>query len=160
MARPRIIPDSTVFAAIRTLIAQGGEKAAGFGPVARATGLAAPTLVQRYGSQRAMVEAALLAAWDDLDLALQTAESEAALNVKGAAILLKSLESTSVPAMATAALHDRAMAWRRRVEAALAQRLGSPEAAAILFAAWQGRIAWAGTGSKGFSLKDLIRKVS
>jgi AcrR family transcriptional regulator len=160
MARPRIIPDATVFATIRALIAQGGEKAAGFGPVARATGLAAPTLVQRYGSQRAMVEAALLAAWDDLDLALQNAESVAGLNAKGASTLLKLLEPTPIPPLATVALRDRAMAWRRRVEAALAQRLGSPEAAAILFAAWQGRITWTGTGGKGFSLKDLIRKVS
>jgi AcrR family transcriptional regulator len=160
MARPRLIPDAAVFTAIRALMAQGGDKAAGFGPVARATGLAAPTLVQRYGSQRAMVEAALLASWDDFDLALQNAESEAALNAKGASSLLKLLETLPNPPLTSEPLRNRAMAWRRRVEAALAQRLGSPEAAAIVFAAWQGRTAWAGTGSKGFSLKDLIRKVS
>jgi AcrR family transcriptional regulator len=160
MARPRIIPDSEVFATIRALLEQGGEKAVGFGPVARATGLAAPTLVQRYGSQRAMVEAALLAAWDVLDLALVTAEAEAPHGPKGASALLKMLDTTQLPPITSAALRDRATAWRRRVEAALAHRLGSAEAAAMLFAAWQGRAAWAGMGSKGFALKDLIRKVT
>jgi AcrR family transcriptional regulator len=160
MARPRIISDTDVFATIRALLAQGGEKAVGFGPVGRATGLAAPTLVQRYGSQRAMVEAALLAAWDDLDHALDAAQAQAPLNAKGASALLKHLDSTPIPAITSEALHNRAMAWRRRVEAALTQRLGSPEAAAILFAAWQGRSSWAGMGGKGFALKDLIRKIT
>ena len=160
MARPRIISDTDVFATIRALLAQGGEKAVGFGPVARATGLAAPTLVQRYGSQRAMVEAAMLAAWDDLDHRLEAAEAEVPLNTKGATALLKLLDAVPVPATTSEALRSRAMAWRRRVEAALTQRLGSSEAAAILFAAWQGRTAWSDTGSKGFSLKDLIRKIT
>lgn len=159
MARPRIIPDADVFTAVCTLL-RDGEKAAGFGPVARATGLAAPTLVQRYGSQRAMVEAALLAAWDQMDLVLEGAQSEAPLTTKGAATLLKTLDATSVPPLSSNALHERGMAWRRRVEAALTERLGSAEAAAILFAAWQGRMAWAGTGGKGFALKDLIRMVT
>ena len=51
MARPRTIPDPEIFAAIRALLAQGGDKAVAFSSVARATGLAAPTLVQRYGSR-------------------------------------------------------------------------------------------------------------
>jgi AcrR family transcriptional regulator len=160
MARPRIISDADVFTTIRALLTQGGEKAVGFGPVGRATGLAAPTLVQRYGSQRAMVEAALLAAWDILDQALEAAEAQAPLNAKGAIALLKRVDATTVPAATSQALLDRAMAWRRRVEAALTQRLGSPEAAAILFAAWQGRSAWADAGGKGFALKDLIRKIT
>lgn len=160
MARPRIIPDATVFSQIRALLAAGGEKAVGFGPVSRATGLSAPTLVQRYGSQSGMVEAALLAAWDDLDRALEAAESQAPLNAKGAGMLLKLLDSTPVPPTLTGALRDRAAIWRRRVEAALAQRLGSATAAAMLFAAWQGRIMWASNGNKGFTLKDLIRKLT
>jgi hypothetical protein len=73
---------------------------------------------------------------------------------------LKRIDATAVPATTSQALLDRAMAWRRRVEAALTQRLGSPEAAAILFAAWQGRSAWADAGGKGFALKDLIRKIT
>jgi AcrR family transcriptional regulator len=160
MARPRIIPDADVFAAIQALLVLGGEKAVGFGPVARATGLAAPTLVQRYGSQRAMVEAALLATWDQHDQALESAEAQAPLNTKGASALLKLLDGTTIPPTTSEALRDRAMAWRRRVEAALTQRLGSTEAAAILFAAWQGRSVWANVGGKGFALKDLIRKIT
>jgi AcrR family transcriptional regulator len=160
MARPRIISDAAVFVAIRALLAGGGDKAVGFGPVSRATGLSAPTLVQRYGSQPAMVETALLAAWDDLDHLLEAAESQAPLNAKGAGVLLKLLDSTPVPPSLTIKLRDRAATWRRRVEAALAQRLGSVTAAAILFAAWQGRMMWSDKGNKGFTLKDLIRKIT
>jgi AcrR family transcriptional regulator len=160
MARPRIIPDAHIFATISRLLAEGGEKAVGFGPVARATGLSAPTLVQRYGSQRAMVEAAVLATWDTLDEALLTAEARASLNAKGAIALLKTLDGIPVPASTSAAQRERATSWRRRVEAALTQRLGSAEAAAILFAAWQGRTAWASAGGKGFSLKDVTRAIT
>ena len=66
MARPRSIPDDDIFAAIRTALARDGEKAVAFGPVAQMTGLAAPSLVQRYGSRDGMVRAALLDGWQKL----------------------------------------------------------------------------------------------
>ncbi len=91
MGRTRTIPDADVFVAIRQLLAEGGEKAVAFSSVARATGLAAPTLVQRYGSRDAMVQAALVAAWDDLDRRATDVTGDAPMSAKGANQILKGL---------------------------------------------------------------------
>ena len=62
MPRTRTIPDARVFAAVQDLLDRGGDKAVSFSTVATATGLAPPTLVQRYGSRDGMVRAARIAA--------------------------------------------------------------------------------------------------
>ncbi|QYK41503.1 MAG: TetR family transcriptional regulator [Paracoccaceae bacterium] len=171
MPRSRTIPDADVFAAIRRLLAEGGDKAVAFGSVARATGLAAPTLVQRYGSREGMVRAAMLSAWDALDDATAAAETVAGTGPKGAQAMLKALGSgtaTDLSPMAIdfrdADLRARAEGWRTRVEAGLAARLGSGararEAAAMLFAAWQGQMLWQSAGGKGFRLKDAVKRLS
>ena len=172
MSRTRTIPDAEVFTAIRTLLAAGGEKAVAFSTVARVTGLAAPTLVQRYGARDAMLRAAMMAAWDALDAATAAAEAEAALSSKGALALLKALgaedsEPSDITLLAAdfrdPALRARAGAWRARVEAALATRLGGGakgrEAAALLFAVWQGQALWQATGERGFRLKDAVKRL-
>ncbi|HEX9859229.1 MAG TPA: transcriptional regulator, partial [Paracoccaceae bacterium] len=146
MARLKTIPDARVFAAVRRLLAAGGEKAVAFASVAKATGLAPPTLVQRYGSRDAMLRAALGAAWTELEAATERAEADAPTSTKGAQALLKALGAESPEAadlallaadFRDATLRDRAENWRHRVEAALALRLGGGakgrEAAAILF---------------------------
>jgi AcrR family transcriptional regulator len=171
MSRSRTIPDADIFTAIRALLSAGGEKAVAFSSVARATGLAAPTLVQRYGSHDEMLRAAMLAAWDNLDAVTLTAEAAAALTAKGALALLKALEAEdSAPFDVTLlasnlrdpAARARATAWRKRVETALAVRLGGGakgrEAAGLLFAVWQGQTLWQGTGDKSFRLKDAIKR--
>lgn len=172
MGRTRTIPDADIFAAVRTLLAQGGEKAVAFSSVARMTGLAAPTLVQRYGSREAMLRAALMTAWDALDAATETAADDAPLSVKGAAQFLKALsaDETETADLALLAvdfrdtdLRARATAWRTRVEQALAQRLGGGakgrEAAAILFAAWQGQSLWQKAGGRAFRIKDALKRL-
>ena len=173
MSRKKIIPDSEVFATIRALLTRSGERAASFSAVSRITGLAGPTLVQRYGSQEGMVRAALLDGWDALDRATDTAEGSADLSVKGALAMLKALgaeaaETGDLALLAAdfrdAELRHRAMAWRARVEQALAVRLGGGakgrEAAAILFAAWQGQMLWGAAGEKGFRLKDVVKRLT
>lgn len=173
MSRSRTIPDAEIFAAIRDLLAAGGEKAVAFSAVARATGLAGPTLVQRYGSRDGMLRAALMAAWDGLDAATNRAEAEAPLSAKGALAFLKTLgaedsEPSDISLLAAdfrdPALRARAGAWRARVEAALATRLGGGakgrEAAALLFAVWQGQTLWLATGERGFKLKDAVKRLS
>lgn len=171
MARPRTIPDAEIFAAIRRLLRQG-DKAVSFSAVAQATGLAAPSLVQRYGSRDGMVRAALLDGWNLLDAATALAEIEAPLTQKGAQGLLKALGSVAEPAdlallaadFRDAVLRDRAVLWRARVEAALALRLGGGSAggdrAAMLFALWQGQQLWQIAGGKGFRLKDAVKQLS
>ena len=170
MARTKTIPDAEIFAAIRQMLAAGGDKAVAFASVARATRLAAPTLVQRFGSREAMLRGALLAAWDVLDGETAQAEAAAAMTAKGAQGLLKALAADSAGVMdlsllavnfRDATLRARAEAWRRRVEAALAARLGGRrEAAAMLFAAWQGQMLWQSAGGKGFRLKDAVKRIS
>lgn len=170
MPRPRTLPDAEVFAAVRRLIAEGGDKAVAFGSVARATGLAAPTLVQRYGSREGMVRAALLEAWDRLDAETAEAETVAGSGAKGAQALLKALGAASADLsalaldMRDAELRARAEDWRARVEAGLAARLGggarARDAAALLFAAWQGQLLWQAAGGKGFRLKDAVKRLA
>lgn len=173
MGRSRTIPDDTIFQAIRTLLSEGGEKAVAFSSVARATGLAAPTLVQRYGSRDGMLRAALMRAWDGLEAATEAAEAEAPLTAKGAVQLLKALsgddaETADLALLAAdfrdPALRARAVAWRDRVEAALALRLGGGsrgrEAAAILFAAWQGQALWQMAGERSFRIKDAVKRLA
>jgi AcrR family transcriptional regulator len=171
MSRSRTIPDLAIFQAIRRLLTRGGDKAVSFSAVARATGLAGATLVQRYGTRERMVQAALLAAWDALD-----AETDAAILAtadKSPQALLKALSaepseegdlSLLAIDMRDAALRARATTWRARVEAALTLRMGEGdrgrEAAAMLFAAWQGQMLWEQAGGRGFRLKDAARRLA
>lgn len=166
MPRTRTISDETVFATIQRLLEEGGEKAVSFGSVSLATGLAPPTLVQRYGTRDGMVRAARLAAWDALDR--RTAEAIAGTADKGPQGLLKALGPVD-PLAITADLRDpelarRAAGWRSAVETALAQRLGAGqkarESAALLFAAWQGQALWSGAGDAGFRLKDAVKRLT
>lgn len=164
MARPRVISDEAIFEALRHILAGGGEKAVSFGSVARKSGLAAASLVQRYGSRAAMMRTASMAAWDRLEK--ETALADAAAET--AQGFLKSLggdaaEATDLALLVMdfrdAALRARAEAWRAQVEAALARRLRDADAAAILFAAWQGQLLWQVAGGKGFRLKEAAKRL-
>jgi AcrR family transcriptional regulator len=163
MARPRTIPDADIYAAILRLIAETGEKSVAFSSVARATGLAAPSLVQRYGSLPDMVHAALVGEWDRLDAATDAAIAEVSDANKGSQALFKSLPMPPSPAVLAAslrdaALRDRASHWRGRIEAALTAR-SDAETAAMLFILWSGQAMWEGIGDKGFKTKDAIKRL-
>lgn len=166
MPRTRTIPDDHIFATIQSLMAQGGDKAVSFGSVARATGLAPPTLVQRYGSRDGMVKAARLAAWDALER--RTGEAIAGTADKGPQGLLKAIGPVDIAAIAAdfrdPELALRAAGWRMGVETALALRLGAGqkarESAALLFAAWQGQALWSGSGEQAFRLKDAVKRLT
>ena len=166
MPRPRSIPDERIFAAILRLLDEGGEKAVSFATVAEATGLAPPTLVQRYGSRDRMVKDARSSAWQSLEA--RTALAIDSTAQKGPQGLLKAIGPVNVLVLAAnfrdAELALRAAAWRTVVEEALASRLGSgqkaKEAAAILFAVWQGQALWSRTSEGGFRLKDAIKRLT
>ncbi len=167
MARPRSIPDAEIFAAIRALLARDGEKAVAFGTVARLTGLAAPSLVQRYGNRDGMIRAALLDGWQDL----QT-RTAATAEVQPHALLKVMAEPAAVmtdPALMALTLRDATLraaaeAWRAELESLLALRLGAgtkgAEAAAMLFAAWQGQLLWRHAGGKGFRVKEAAKRLT
>ncbi len=173
MGRTRTIPDEQIFQAIRALMVQGGDKAVAFSSVGRAIGLAPATLVQRYGTRERMVRAALLAAWDELDRLTATVIADAPVTAKGATQILKALSASDTDETDLALLaadfrdkatRDRAQRWRQGVEAALAVRLGNgakgSEAAAMLFAVWQGQMLWDGGGEKAFKMKDVVKRLN
>jgi AcrR family transcriptional regulator len=166
MPRTRTIPDDRIFAAIQRLLGEGGDKAVSFATVSAATGLAPPTLVQRYGSRDGMVHAARASAWEKLQAL--TAKAISATEKKGPLALLKALGAVD-PAALVAETRDpdlaqMAAAWRATVESALALRLGSGqkarENAALLFAAWQGQLLWSRVGESGLKLKDVVRRIT
>lgn len=166
MPRIRTVPDDQVFASIQRLLKAGGDKAVSFASVGKATGLAPPTLVQRYGSRDRMVRAAKLAAWDALDG--RTAAAISGTADKGPQGLLKAIGPVDASAIA-ADLRDpelaaRAAGWRLGVESALALRLGggqkARESAALLFAVWQGQALWSGAGETAFRLKDAVKRLT
>ncbi len=166
MPRSRTIPDDRIFSAIQRLLAQGGDKAVSFASVSAETGLAPPTLVQRYGSRDGMVRAARNSAWDRLEAATATALLET--EKKGPQALLKALGTVDAADLVADArdpdLAQRAAVWRTTIEAALSLRLGTGhkarESAALLFAVWQGQLLWARTGQSGVKLKDAVRRLT
>lgn len=170
MPRSRTIPDETVHVTIRRMLAEGGDKAVSFATVAQATGLAASTLAQRFGTRDGMVKAALIDGWEKIEAATTAAEGEAAPAPKAIPVLLKLIGrgreaeiSILVSRLRDAELRDAAAAWRAHVEAAIAVRLGdgakAKDGAAMIFAAWQGRLIWGGPGAGGFKLKDAIKRL-
>ena len=66
MARPRLIPDTTLLQAILDAFQTGGEKAVSFRLIAARNGLSAAALVGRFGNGEAMLRAALSHGWDQL----------------------------------------------------------------------------------------------
>jgi AcrR family transcriptional regulator len=170
MARVKLIPDHEVLAVTLKLLLLSGEKAVTFSAVAQRCKLAAPTLVQRFGSCPAMIEAALSLAWDQLETQTVEVFAEAQGKGKGVQGILKALSGPiDSPALVTASLKSpalalRAKAWRDQVEAALTLKLGAgakdAETAAVTFAAWQGRLLWDGAGGKGFRLGEALKRLT
>ena len=170
MARTKLIPDSEVLAIALKLLLIQGEKSVTFSAVAQKTRLAPPTLVQRFGSCTAMIDAALSLAWDQLEAQTTTAFADTAAKGRGVQAMLKALSAPiDSPALVAAslrypALATRAKAWRNQVEAGLTLKLGSgakaKEAASVTFAAWQGRLLWDGAGGKGFRLGEAVKKLT
>ncbi|MDE3240477.1 MAG: transcriptional regulator [Paracoccaceae bacterium] len=170
MPRNRTIPDQTVLNTVRQMLASGGDKAVSFSTVAQATGLAASTLAQRYATRDGMVRAALLDGWDRLIDVTVEAETEAPMSAKGVPALLKRIGrdgggdlSVLVTRQTEADLRNRAEDWRRRMESAIALRLGNDDhardSASMVFAAWQGRLLWGLDSDSGFRLKDAIKRL-
>ena len=163
MSRRRLIPDPQIFATIVDLAVRQGERAVTFAAIARLCHLAAPSLVQRYGSLTQMLTLAYGAEWDRITTATNSAIAEMAEQSRGPHTLLKSLTPISPsPALLAAsqrhaALRDMASAWQSTVIAALADLCGTP-AAAILFATWQGQVLW--HGDKSFKLKDAVKTLA
>lgn len=165
MARPKLQDDTKILAHLMAALAESGEKALTFGVISQRCGLAPATLSQRFGSVEGMIRAAGCAEWARLTVALHDAEDDALASAKGVQALLKHLPIPGAQLLALslrdAELTKAAETWRSEVEAALAKRRGGGakgrDAAALIFAAWQGRALWEAAGGKSFRLSDLMK---
>jgi AcrR family transcriptional regulator len=175
MARPRTIPDATIYKAVRRLLGEGGDRGVSFATVARATGLSAPSLAQRYGSRARMIADALDAGWDELERTTADADADAAQSTKGAAAFLAAIEAAHgdlgrdilvlTSGFRDPDLQGRAAAWQTQVVTALALRLGrggapDTDAGESMFALWQGRLLWSAVSDPGFKMKKVMRRVA
>lgn len=175
MPRRKVISDAAVLDLGLAMLAHEGAHGPSFGDLARKSGLAPSTLAQRFGSQPGLFAAILAQGWDRAEKAL--AEAALArppesggnpvpfLKALGAGLDAAGLSLAHLVAgsMKAPTLLARASAWRQGVEAALQKRLdpsnaGQDEAAAALFAAWQGRMLWAATVGGEFRLRAVARR--
>lgn len=163
MARSKQIPDADILYSVLQRILTEGERAATFSAIATATGLSAPALVLRFGSQAQMCQAALRAAWAEL---ITRAHLDLSSPKDVQNFLKAQSDYVDIPALLTLSQRDHitlaaATLWRNTVETNLARHYsGGPKgrnAAALVFAAWQGRLAWSDAGGKTFRLAEVIR---
>ncbi|HEV7434697.1 MAG TPA: TetR/AcrR family transcriptional regulator [Pseudorhizobium sp.] len=160
MTRRKKISNEQVLDALFELMMKTGPDGLTFARAAQASGLAAATLVQRYGNREGMVEAILLQAWDRLDAETKAADDEEELSPEGAIkLLLRLLPPDTAERDATDGLlllredvrnprlRERGAAWGRALVSALGRRLSAdPHEADLLgrqmAALWQGTHIW------------------
>jgi AcrR family transcriptional regulator len=159
MARPKSMPDVTVLEAALAIIQQQGPEALTFEALGRASGLAGSTLVQRFGSKAALKQAALLHAWDGLDVRTATLAAAVPKNPAGAIALLVGLSDYGeIDAYAEGLLmlredlrdpqlRARGAKWKaelaRVLDACFATTPHAPADIGLLMAAqWQGSLLW------------------
>lgn len=160
MPRPRTIPDEALLDGALAVLRRAGPEGMTFAAVAAETGLSAATLVQRFGSKAALVQAALLRAWDLLDARTAEADAVAAPTPAGAVALLVTLSGDYSDDYAEGllvlredlrdpALRRRGAAWGQVLAEALGRRLADaagprPDLGRLMAAQWQGAVLWWG----------------
>lgn len=157
VSRSKTISDAELLDRLMAAVVAHGPSNLSFAKASQAAGLAAATLVQRFGSRDAMVEAVLLRAWDHLDAATAAADASAAPNPDGAIELLLRLTNADTADydftdgllllredIQNPALRARGAEWGARLADALGRRLcDHPERAHQL--GWQMASLWQGT---------------
>jgi AcrR family transcriptional regulator len=167
MGRRKTVSDEAVLDALLAALKLSGPDRLSFAVASRAAGLAAATLVQRFGSREAMVEAVLLHGWDLLDRATAEADREAPATADGAiALLIRLTPAETVAADLTdgllllredfrnPVLRARGLAWGRVLAQAVGRRLATrPEDVERLgwqmARLWQGALIWWGFAREG-----------
>lgn len=171
MPRPRTIPDEALLDGALAVLRRAGPEGMTFAAVAAETGLSAATLVQRFGSKAALVQAALLRAWDLLDARTAEADAAAPPTPAGAVELLVALSGDYGDDYAEGllvlredlrdpALRRRGAAWGQVLAEALGRRLADsagprPDLGRLMAAQWQGAVLWWGF-ERGRSLPEAV----
>ena len=159
MPRPRKSSDEPVFEAALALMQERGSDALTFALLSERCGLSGSTLVQRYGSKRQLIHAALVHAWDALEERTRRIASEEPKTPGGAVTLLCRL-STDYGDIESYAdklhilredfrhpdLRARGQAWVRDLAALIEQCFSqappsvSPDIGTLMIGQWQGAL--------------------
>ncbi len=160
MARSKTIPDEVLLDRLVVAVMTYGPSGLSFANASKAGGLAAATLVQRFGSRDAMLEAVLLRAWDQLDESTAAADAWASPDPAGAIELLLRLTNSGAAQydftdgllllredILNPVLRARGAAWSSRLTETLSRRLGKDRGRATqlgwqMAGLWQGTLLW------------------
>ncbi|KQU96574.1 TetR/AcrR family transcriptional regulator [Devosia sp. Root105] len=175
MSRPRKISDEDVVEAVAALVSREGPAGLTFASASAVTGLSPATLVQRYGNREALLRAALLWMWDQLDLNVAGADASHTVDPEGAIALLVRLSAGYGAGDEAAqgllllredfrdpALRARGVAWNQAMTQALGRRLSQDPArqellGRLMASQWQGAVLWWGFSREG-TLRGFLRR--
>jgi AcrR family transcriptional regulator len=172
MPRKRTIPDEDLLDAALGLVREVGPDAVSFGSLASRVDLAPSTLVQRFGSKAALLQAALLRAWWQLETATDDAIDATPDGPAGVVELLVSLTGqydahdfadqlrVLREDLRDPILRDRGRAWfatlSDAVEARLSASGGNGDLGRLVVATWQGTLTvWSFT--RDAPVVDVVR---
>ena len=175
MARPRKISDEDVVEAVAAMVSRDGPAGLTFASASAVTGLSPATLVQRYGNREALLRAALLWMWDQLDLTTAGADAAHSVDPEGAiAMLVRMSAGYGVGDEAgqgllllredfrDPVLRTRGVAWNKVLTEALGRRLSDDPArqqvlGRLMASQWQGAVLWWGFSREG-TLRSFLRR--
>jgi len=179
MPRHKSISDQQALDALLSLTLQTGPDALTFAAAAKACGLSAATLVQRYGKREDLVETVLMHAWDRLQAETEAADREEPLTPEGAISLLMRLmppEAAERNAsdgllllredIRNPKLRARGAIWGQTLAHALGRRFDSDKETAKrlgwqMAAVWQGAHTWWAfnrNGDAGSAVKRALQE--
>jgi AcrR family transcriptional regulator len=160
MPRPKTVPDESILETALGLMRRDGPEALTFDSLARACGLSAAALVQRFKSKAKLKQRALLYAWDQLDEATARLAATTPKTPAGAVALLVALskgyggiESYAQGLLVLRedirdpALRARGAAWKASLSSALddcfsAVPKAPPGIGLLMASQWQGSLLW------------------
>lgn len=160
MSRRKTISDEQLVDKILPAVMIHGPSSLSFVTASEASGLAAATLVQRFGTRAGMVEAVLLRAWDHLDETTAAADAGSSSDPAGAIELLLSLTNSDTAEydftdgllllredIRNPVLRARGAEWGSRLAGALGRRLCNDADRATqlgwqMASLWQGTLVW------------------
>ncbi|WP_131855575.1 TetR/AcrR family transcriptional regulator [Bosea sp. BK604] len=160
MSRGKTISDGQLLDRLLAAVREHGPSDLSFAKASQATGLAAATLVQRFGTRVGMVEAVLLRAWDQLDETTAAADADTLPDSAGAIELLLRLTNSGRAEydftdgllllredIRNPVLRARGAEWGARLADALGRRLcdDAERGTALgwqMLGLWQGTLVW------------------
>lgn len=175
MPRPKTLPDTNVLEAAYKLMHRKGPEALTFSTLAKACGLSASTLVQRFKGKAELIHSTLSYAWDGLDEKTATFSAKVPRTPAGAIQLLTLLSRDygRIEAYADGllilredlrdpALRARGAKWKaaltRALEECFAEIQRPPEGIGLLMASqWQGSLLWWSFDPKG-RVEDYVEE--